>query len=104
MLSVAFGCAIAGPATLLSVVTLSRGLTAGIVGGILILMYALFVLSGISSDWDWLGTLSAWNHFPTTELIDHGVLPVGDLLLFIVIAIGSWAAAIVAFRRRDLAA
>jgi ABC-2 type transport system permease protein len=102
--SFAFGCAIAGPATLLSVVTLSRGVTSGIVGGVLILMYALFVLSGISSDWGWLGSLSAWNHFPTTDLIDNGALPIGDLLLFSLIALGSWAAALAAFRRRDLAA
>ncbi len=100
----AFGCAIAGPATLLSVLTLSRGLTSGIVGGVLILMYALFVLSGISADWDWVGRLSAWNHFPTTSLIDDGVLPIGDLLLFAMIAIGTWVAAVAAFRRRDLAA
>jgi len=102
--SFAFGCAIAGPTTLLSVLTLSRSLTSGIVGGVLILMYALFILSGISADWDWLGTLSAWNHFPTRELIDDGVLPIGDLLLFAVIAVGTWVAALVAFRRRDLAA
>jgi beta-exotoxin I transport system permease protein len=102
--SFAFGCAIAGPTTLLSVLTLSRSITSGIVGGTLILMYALFVLSGISADWDWVGVLSAWNHFPTTRLIDEGVLPLGDLALFVAIAVGSWIAAIAAFRQRDLAA
>ncbi len=104
VLCFAFGCAIAGPTTLLSVMSLSRGLAAGIVGGVLILMYALFVVSQVSSDWSWLGPLSAWNHFPTTTLIDDGVFPLGDVALFALIAIGTWVAALWAFRRRDLAA
>jgi ABC-2 type transport system permease protein len=103
-LSFVFGCAIAGTTTLLSVVTLSRGLSAGIVGGVLILMYAVFVVSGASPDWAWIGPVSAWNHFPTTSLIDEGTIPWGDLTLFSVVAVGSWAAALWAFRRRDLAA
>lgn len=104
VLSFAFGCAIAGPTTLLSVTTLSRGLTSGIVGGVLIVMYAIFVVAQVSKDWAWIAPLSAWDHFPTTALIDDGVFPLGDLALFTVIAVGCWAAALVAFRRRDLAA
>jgi ABC-2 type transport system permease protein len=104
VLAFAFGCAIAGPTTLLSVVTLSRGMAAGIVGGVLIAMYAIFVVTQVSKDWAWLGPLSAWDHFPTTKLIDQGVFPVGDLALFAAIAIGAWLAALWAFRRRDLAA
>lgn len=100
----AFGCAIAGPATLCSVLTLSRGLTSAIIGGVLIAMYAIFVVTGVSQDWAWMGPVSAWAHFPTTKVIDEGYIPLGDTALFAVIAIGSWAAAIVAFRRRDLAA
>jgi ABC-2 type transport system permease protein len=104
VLCFAFGCAIAGPATLLSVVTLSRAMTSAIVGGVLIAMYALFVVTQVAEDWSWLAPLSAWNHFQTTELIDNGVFPVGDLGLFAVFAIGGWVAALWAFRRRDLAA
>jgi ABC-type transport system involved in multi-copper enzyme maturation permease subunit len=104
VLAFAFGCAIAGSATLLSVLTLSRSMASGIVGGVLILMYAIFVLSGVAGDWQWLGPLSAWNHFPTTKLIDQGVFPLGDLALFTVIAAGTWLGALWAFRRRDLAA
>ncbi len=104
VLSFAFGCAIAGPSTLLSVVTLSRGLAAGIVGGALILMYAMFVIATVSTDLAWLGPLSAWNHYPTTALIDEGRFPLGDLALFGAIAVGGWGAALWAFRRRDLAA
>lgn len=104
VLALAFGCAIAGPATLLSVVTLSRGLSSGVVGGVLILMYALFALAEVSPEWRWLAPLSAWDHFRTMAIIDTGAFPVGDLALFLVIGIGSWIAALWAFRRRDLAA
>jgi ABC-type transport system involved in multi-copper enzyme maturation permease subunit len=104
LLCFALGCAIAGPATLGSVLTLSRGITSAVVGGVLVVMYAVFVVTGVSPDWAWIGPLTAWNHFPTTKVIDAGYLPVGDLALFGAIAIGCWVAAIVAFRGRDLAA
>jgi len=104
VLSFAFGCALAGPTTLCSVITLSRGVSSAIVGGIVVAMYVIFVVTQISPDWGWLGPLSAWNHFPTTRVIDAGYAPVGDLALFAVIAIGAWAAALWAFKRRDLAA
>jgi ABC-2 type transport system permease protein len=104
VLSWAFGCAIAGPTTLLSVVTLSRGRSSGIVGGVLFAMYALFVVTQVSADWAWAKPLTAWNHFPTTAIIDEGLLPLGDLALFLGIAAGCWVAALVLFRRRDLAA
>ena len=104
LLCFALGCAIAGPATLGSVLTLSRGITSAIVGGTLVVMYAMFVVTGISADWAWIGPLTAWNHFPTTKVIDAGYVPVGDLALFGVVAVGCWLGAIGLFRRRDLAA
>ncbi len=104
VMSFAFACALAGAATLLSVVTLSRGQGSGIVGGAVFAMYAVFVVTQVSKDWAWLAPLSAWGHFRTTELIDNGVVPIGDLALFAAVAIGGWLAAIWAFRRRDLAA
>lgn len=104
VLAFAYACAIAGPTTLLSVVTLSRGASAGIVGGILVAMYVIFVLTQVVQDWAWLAPLSAWDHFRTTALIDDGRFPAGDLALFGVIAVAGWAGALVAFRRRDLAA
>lgn len=104
MLCFSFGCAIAGPTTLLSVVTLSRGTTSAIVGGVVIVMYAVFVVTQVAADWAWLAPLSAWNHFSTTKVIDDGVFPVADLALFALIAIVGWLGALAAFRRRDLAA
>lgn len=103
-LSFAFGCAICGPTTLLSVVTLSRGRSSGIVGGVIFAMYAVFVVTQVSKDWAWIAPISAWDHFRTTALIDEGVIPVGDFALFAAIALAGWAAALWAFRRRDLVA
>ena len=104
VLCFAFGTAIAGVATLVSVITLSRGTTSAIVAGLVIAMYALFVVTGIADDWAWLAPLSAWGHFGTTAIIDYGAFPIGDLALFAAIAVAGWAAALWAFRRRDLAA
>ncbi len=104
LLSFAFGCAIAGATTLLSVITLSRGRAAGIIGAALLVMYGIFVVTQISADWAWLAPLSAWDHFPTTAVVDLGQVPAGDLALFATVALGGWLGALVAFRRRDLAA
>lgn len=104
VLLLAFGCAIAGPTTLLSVLTLSRGRTAGVIGGVVFAMYAVFVVTQIAKDWAWIAPISAWDHFRTTELIDSGVVPIGDLGLFTATAVVGWAASIWAFRGRDLAA
>jgi ABC-type transport system involved in multi-copper enzyme maturation permease subunit len=104
LLGLAFGLSIAGMATLLSVLTLDRGRAAGIAAGIVLAMYLLDaaaqVWSGIGS---WAG-LSFFRHFQTVDLIDHGVFPTSDFLLLLAVATATWAAAIVLFRRRDLAA
>ena len=104
LLAFAFGCAIAAAATLASILTLNRGLAVGVVGGAIILMYLVFVVAQVSGDWSWIGPVSAWNHFPTTRVIDEGFLPLGDLGLFALASVGCWVAAVLAFRRRDLAA
>ena len=104
VLAFAFACAIAGPTTLLSVMTLSRSRASGIVGGVVFGMYAVFVVTQLSTEWAWMAPISAWDHFRTTALIDGGVVPVGDLVLFAVVAIAGWLGAVWAFRGRDLAA
>lgn len=103
-LATAFGCAIAAVATLLSVVTLSRGLAAGVTVGILLAMYLGYIVAQIQPDVGWLGDLSAFGHFDTASIIDDGVMPTVDLVLFSAVAIGCWAAALALFQRRDLAA
>jgi ABC-2 type transport system permease protein len=100
----AFACALAGLATLLSVVTLSRGASAGIVTGGLLAMYLLDAVSRLEADLDWLGTLSAFRYLRSTSAIDRGVAPIGELALFAALAIATWAMALWIFRSRDLVA
>lgn len=104
VLTFLFGCAIAGPATALSVLTLSRGRTSSIVVGVLVAMYLVFIVAQISPDWAWLAPVSMWDHYRTQALIDQGIVPVGDAAIFTVLAAAGWVGAVLAFRRRDLAA
>ena len=48
--------------------------------------------------------LSAFHYFDLKPLIDTGVYPAGDTAIYVVVALGGWLLALVAFRRRDLAA
>lgn len=99
-----FACALAGVATLLSVITLSRPITAGVVAGGLLAMYLLDAVSRIQADLEWLGTASIFRYLRSTSAIDQGVLPVGPMALFGAIAIATWALAVWIFRKRDLVA
>jgi ABC-2 type transport system permease protein len=99
-----FACAVSGVATLLSVVTLRRGLSGGVVAGILLVMYLLDAVSKFRADLDWLGTLSAFRYLRSTSAIDQGVLRPGDLGLFAAVALAAWILALWLFRRRDLVA
>ena len=99
-----FGCALAGISTLLSVLTLSRGVSAGIVAGGLLAMYLLDAVSQLETSLDWLGVLSPFRYVRTTETIDGGLLPIGALAMFAAIAVATWGLALWVFRRRDLVA
>jgi ABC-type transport system involved in multi-copper enzyme maturation permease subunit len=99
-----FGCAIAAVTTLLAVVTLSRGAAGGAVAGALLVMYLFRALATIQPDLDWLATFSAFHYLDPKAVIDEGLLPVGDVALFVGIAAAAWAGAIWAFARRDLIA
>lgn len=102
VLSFAFGCAIAGVATLVSVVTLDRGRSIGFGALVLILMYLLIVVALLESSVDWLKYLSAFHYYRPAAIIDRGVVPAGETALFGAIAIASWALAMWRFRTRDL--
>jgi ABC-2 type transport system permease protein len=104
VLAFAFGCAIAAVTTLLAVVTLSRGTASGIVLGTLIAMYLLFIVVQVAPAWDWLEPFTAFTYFRTAEIIDGGVVPVRDLVVFAAVAVGAWTGALAAFRQRDLVA
>jgi ABC-type transport system involved in multi-copper enzyme maturation permease subunit len=99
-----FAWAIAGFATLLSVVTLSRGSAGGITVGVLLAMYLANIVSAIEPKLAWLANLSIFGHFNAEGLIDAGLVPWADVGLFAAIAAACWIAALALFGRRDLAA
>lgn len=99
-----FACAITASASVLSVVTLSRGWAGGIVAIVLLAMYLLNVVAQMDTNLAGLADLSALHYFRPTALIDKGEVPLLDIGLFALIAIAAWTAAIVLFRRRNLAA
>jgi ABC-type transport system involved in multi-copper enzyme maturation permease subunit len=100
----AFGCALAGIATLLSVVTLSRSISAGVVAGGLLAMYLLDAVSNIEPDLDWVGTFSFFRYLRSTSAISAGIVPLNEIALFGAIAVVTWAVSIWVFRARDLVA
>lgn len=104
LLAFGFGCAIAAVTTLLSVATLSRGMAGGIIGGVIIAMYLLEVVSKLRTDLGGLARLSIFDHFQPGPIIDDGTFPLADLALFLAVAAVAWGAALLAFRQRDLAA
>ena len=99
-----FAWAVAAFATLLSVITLSRGIAGGITAGVLLAMYLANIVGAIETRLDWLKSLSLFGYFDTRELIGKGTLAWGDVGVFVVIAAFCWLAAVVLFGRRDLAA
>lgn len=99
-----FACALAGVTTLVAVVTLSRGVSGGVIAGGLLAMYLLDAVSRIDAGLDWLGAFSAFRYLRSTSAIDRGMAPVGEVALFGAIALATWTVAILAFRRRDLVA
>jgi hypothetical protein len=100
----AMGLAFAGVTTLLAVLFLDRGRAGGLAAAIIIVMYLLNVVAQLSPDMADLARLSAFHYFDLKPVIDTGTYPVGDSALFLAVAIGGWLLALVAFRRRDLAA
>jgi ABC-type transport system involved in multi-copper enzyme maturation permease subunit len=100
----AFAWAIAAFATLLSVITLSRGMAAGLTVGVLLAMYLGHIVAGIVPELDWLARLSIFGYFPTREVVSQGTLPLGDMAVLVGAAVACWAGSVVLFGRRDLAA
>lgn len=99
-----FACAIAGVTSLIGVVTLSRAKAAGIVAGILIVMYLANVVAQLQPDLSWIGDLGAFKYLVVTDLIDEGAVSWTSIDVFLVTAVVGWGASLLVFRRRDLIA
>ncbi|MEX1262784.1 MAG: ABC transporter permease subunit [Actinomycetota bacterium] len=102
--SLAFGVAVAGPATFLAVLFLDRGRAAGVAAAILILMYLLNVIGALAPEAESLTILSAFRYYDLKLLINEGTYPIVDSLIFVAVGSVGWLLALYAFRRRDLAA
>lgn len=102
VLSFAFGCAIAGVTTLVSVVTLDRGRSIGFAALVLILMYLFIVVALLEPSVEGLKYLSAFHYYRPAAVIDRGVVPLGEIALFGAVALGAWGLAVWRFRTRDL--
>lgn len=100
----AFGCVVAGVATLLSVAVLDRGRAAGIATALVLGTYLLDAASKVWPEVATVAELSPFHHFVTRPIIDEGIFPTGDFALLVTVAVAAWAGAILLFRRRDLAA
>ncbi len=101
---VAFGMAVAGPATLLAVLLLDRGRTAGLVAGALVVMYLVNVIAQLAPASGALAAISFFRYFSVREFIDGGAFPVTDTLVLAATGIVGWGLALLAFRRRDVSA
>lgn len=97
-----FACAIAGVTSLVAVITLSRGVASSITAGILIAMYLLNIVAQIQPDFAWLGDLTAFRYAAVGTLIDRGTADWVGMGVFTLVAVTTWAASLVLFRRRDL--
>ncbi len=99
-----FACAIAGVTSLVGVLTLSRGVAAGVAAGVLLAMYLMNIVAELQGDLAWLGDLGWFRYLTVTELIDTGAVPWASIAVFGVVALIGWIAALVVFARRDLLA
>ena len=104
LLSFVFGCAIAAVTTFLSVLTLRRGVAAGAVAGILVLMYLGQTVAKLNPAIEAVAYMSAFRYLAPAALINLGVVPWAGLGLFALVAIGAWGASIWWVGRRDLLA
>jgi len=98
------GCVIAAVATLLGVLTLSRGVAGGVTAGALLLMYLFRVIANVVDELAWLADLSIFRYLYPTRIIQDGTLPVSEVIAFLGVAAAAWVAAVLLFRRRDLIA
>jgi ABC-2 type transport system permease protein len=104
LLAFAFACAIASGATLLAALTLNRARSGGAVAGVVLLMYLVQTASKLVEGLSPISYLSLFRYFSPADMIDHGVLPLGDLVMLAAISFICWAGAVLAFSRRELLA
>ncbi len=98
-----FGVAFAGLATLASAFASERSKAAGVVGGIVLLMYLAWIVAGLAEEVRWL------RYFSLLTAYDPQAAMLGELawykpLVHLAVGVGAALAALVVFARRDIVA
>lgn len=103
-LTIALACflvSFAGLATLASAVTSERSKAAGLVGGVILLMYLAWVAAGLTEDVRWLRYFSLFTAYdPLTAML--GELQWYKPALHLIVGLGAGSGALVVFSRRDI--
>jgi ABC-type transport system involved in multi-copper enzyme maturation permease subunit len=99
-----FACAIAGVASLVGALSLSRSVASGVTVGVLLVMYLMNIVAELQADLAWLGDVGWPRYLAVTEFIDTGAVPWASVAVFGAVAVAGWAGSVFVFRRRDLLA
>ncbi len=97
-----FGAAFSAFATLVSVVTLRRGVAAGAAAGTMLVMYVFNIVALLQPDLRWLQNLSAFRWLYPKQVVDDFALSLPEVGLYVAIIVSCWTAGVLLFRRRDL--
>ncbi len=104
VLCLCFSSAIYSVGLLGSAIASERSKLYGILGGSILLMYVLNVISGIKPSLENLQYASIFHYFNATDVMLHARLPIGSCLLFIGISLVSALVGAYIFKSRDLSA
>lgn len=99
----AYGVAVGGYSALFSSFSDDRARPAGMAAGLTLAFYLLYVLGGLSDRWAWLKKASIFTAFQPQRALESGTVPVVGVVILLAIGIISAIAAVVIFRRRDVA-
>ncbi|MCX6727706.1 MAG: ABC transporter permease subunit [Candidatus Saccharibacteria bacterium] len=102
VLCLCFASAVYSVGLLGSAIASERSKLYGVVGGSILLMYILNVVSGINPSLEKLQYGSIFHYFNATDVMLHARLPIGSCLLFIGISVACAVAGAIIFTRRDI--
>jgi ABC-2 type transport system permease protein len=103
LVMICYPFAILGYSVLLSSLFSERGKAAGIAAGITILSYLSWLVGGLVDQWSWLKYISPFTAYKPQFALDHGQVPVLEVLVLLALGLAGVAAALVIFQRRDVA-
>lgn len=102
VLGVLFGWAIYSASILLSAFAKSKTTVYSIIGGVLVLMYALNIIAGFKQSISWLRYLSIFNYFKPSNALIRNEISMTSLSVMVAIIVMFSIPAIYVFMRRDI--